>query len=198
MAPDPTEPGMMHQAVAIAELADELGCYKSALFKIAKRLDIQPLKQRDAARGNQLISVVTQVEAERIRTEYSASRRASAQVPEDAAPVGADEGTFYLIQLEPEHDPGRFKVGFTTDLEGRLRRHRCSAPFAQCTKSWPCRRTWERAAIDCITTGLEQLHTEVFRTESLDEVGNRGDQFFRLMPPVRVVTKADDEEPSTK
>jgi hypothetical protein len=38
---------------------------------------------------------------------------------------------FYLLQLEPEHDQGRSKVGFTTELEGRLRKHRCSAPFAK-------------------------------------------------------------------
>jgi hypothetical protein len=44
---------------------------------------------------------------------------------------------FYLIQLERDYDPGRFKVGFTTELEGRLQKHRCSARFAQCLKSWP-------------------------------------------------------------
>jgi hypothetical protein len=51
---------------------DELGCYESALFKIAKRLDIQPLKQRDAARGNQLISVVTEADDEEHPTKQDA------------------------------------------------------------------------------------------------------------------------------
>ena len=95
---------------------------------------------------------------------------------------------FYLIQLEPKFDPLRFKAGFTTDLANRLRHHRCSAPFACCVKSWPCHQTWERAAIDCVTKDCEQLHTEVFRAISLDEVVSRGDRFFSLMPSV-----SDDE-----
>jgi AraC-like DNA-binding protein len=40
--------------VAIAELADELGCYKSTLLKIFKRLNVGPRKTRDADRRNQL------------------------------------------------------------------------------------------------------------------------------------------------
>jgi len=87
-----------------------------------------------------------------------------------------------VIQLEPNYDPSRFKVGFTTEIDGRLRKHRCSAPFAQCLKTWPCRRTWERAAIDCVTDGCEQLHTEVFRAVSLENVAARAEAFFSVMP----------------
>jgi len=89
-----------------------------------------------------------------------------------------------LVQLEPQHDEGRFKVGFTTELEGRLRKHRTSALFARCEKGWPCRRAWERAAIDCVTNGCEQLHTEVFRAVSLADVVRRADEFFSIMPTV--------------
>src|SRR5437764_885275 len=52
-------------------------------------------------------------------------------------------------------------------------------------------RTWERAAIDCLASGVEQLHTEVFRRRSLDEAVGRGDQFFSVMASVRVVSEAD-------
>jgi len=94
-----------------------------------------------------------------------------------------------VVQLEPTHDRGRFKVGFTTDIDGRLRHHRCSAPFAQCVRTWPCRRTWERAAIDCVTIGAEQLHTEVFRVDSIHVVIERTDEFFGVMP---VIPEAPD------
>src|SRR2546422_6759647 len=70
-------------------------------------------------------------------------------------------------------------------------------PFAVYKKTWPCRRTWERAGIDCMTTGLEQLHTEVFRGPSLEKVVERGDRFFSVMPSVRVVSEADDEQVPT-
>ena len=182
--------------IAVAELADELGTYRSTIFKLVKRLGIQPVKRRDIERGGRQIALVTPSEASAIREEFAARRRFGTDVSGDGEALTADEGKFYLIQLEPEHDPGRFKVGFTTDLAGRLRHHRCSAPFAQYRKHWPCRRTWERAAIDCMTAGLEQLHTEVFRGRSLDEVLARGERFFDVMPSVGVIPEEIDEEAS--
>jgi hypothetical protein len=191
--PNPSTSTQVARNIAVAELADELGTYKQTIFKIAKRLAIQPMKRREPTRGNQLIALVTEADAAAIRAAFAEGRRSGVQGNSDILEFAPDEGWFYLIQLEPEHDPGRFKVGFTTDLEGRLRHHRCSAPFAVYKKTWPCRRTWERAAIDCMTIGHEQLHTEVFRGASLDEVATRGDQFFMVMPPVRVLSEADDE-----
>ena len=187
------------KTVALAELADELGIYKQTVFKIAKRLSIQPVKRRDPARGNQLTSLVTEAEAAVIRDGYAQGRRGGVQENSDMPEFAPDEGWFYLIQLEPEHDPNRFKVGFTTDLDGRLRHHRCSAPFSKYLKAWACKRLWERAAIDCLTVGAEQLHTEVFRTASLQQVMERGDRFFAIMPPVAPVasTESEDEEPLT-
>jgi hypothetical protein len=182
--------------IAIAELADELGTYRATVFKIVKRLGIQPAKRRDSERGGQQIALVTPAEASAIREAFTAGRRSGAGASGDGEALAADEGRFYLIQLEPEHDPGRFKVGFTTDLDGRLRHHRCSAPFAQYRRHWPCRRTWERAAIDCMTDGVEQLHTEVFRSPSLDEVLARGERFFEVMPSVGVVPEESDAETS--
>ncbi|MEW6684568.1 MAG: hypothetical protein AB1451_16875 [Nitrospirota bacterium] len=180
--------------IAVAELADELGTHRASVFKVVKRLGIQPVKRRDAERGGQRISLVTGTEASAIREAFATGRSSGDEASGDGVVLAADEGWFYLIQLEPEHDPGRFKVGFTTDRDGRLRHHRCSAPFAQYRKQWPCRRTWERAAIDCMTNGLEQLHTEVFRGPSLDDVLSRGDRFFAVMPAVGEVTEETDEE----
>ncbi len=87
----------------------------------------------------------------------------------------------------------RVKLGFTTDLDGRLRKHRCSAPFAQCLKTWPCLRRWERAAIDSVTDGLEQLHTEVFRAGSVEHVIVSADRFFAVMPMVAAEASAVDD-----
>jgi hypothetical protein len=41
---------------------------------------------------------------------------------------------------------------------------------------------WEKTAIDCVTNGCEQLHTEVFRAESLEAVEGKCVQFFKLLP----------------
>lgn len=174
--------------IAVPELADELQCHKQSLFKIIKRLGIVPIKRRDSDRKNQLVATVTPEEALRIQTEFLTRAKSGL----DGENLIADDGLFYLIQLEPDHDPGRIKLGFTTDLDGRLRKHRCSAPFAQCLKTWPCKRTWERTVIDCVTPGLEQLHTEVFRSSSLEEVMLRGDRFFAIMPMVVEESEGED------
>ena len=91
-------------------------------------------------------------------------------------------GVFYLIQLEPDHDPCRFKVGFAVNMPDRLRAHRCAAPFSKVVKKWPCKRLWEKTAIDCITATCARLHTEVYRSQSLDDIIKKADDFFNLMP----------------
>lgn len=173
--------------VAVVELADEFQIRKQTVFKILKRLGIHAAKRRESDRRGQMVSIISRAEAEAVRDELrrttSVSRGGSSSVG-DTRYFSEDSGVFYVVQLEPEHDSGRLKVGFTTDIDGRLRHHRCSAPFAQCIKTWPCRRTWERAVIDCVTIGAEQLHTEVFRVDSIHVVIDRADKFFRMMPAI--------------
>ncbi len=185
--------------VVIIDLADDLQVRKQRLFKVLTKLGIRPTLRRESARRGQNVATITQAEAMRIR---QALARAEADDQGTLGPVatglrpyetGDEVGVFYVVQLEPQHDQGRFKVGFTTELEGRLRKHRTSAPYARCEKSWPCRRAWERAAIDCVTSGCKQLHTEVFRTASLTGVVQRADDFFSVMP--KLCRETDGGEP---
>ena len=186
--------------VAIVDLADDLQVRKQRIFKILPRLGIRPTQRREASRGNQNVATVSQSEATAIRTEIE---KASALAASNGSGLGIpavftsdDNGFFYLIQLEPDHDAGRFKVGFTMDLDGRLQKHRCAAPFAQYVGTWPCKRAWERAAIDCITNGCEQLHTEVFRAPMLDRIAARAQSFFSIMPRLTdsIDANSDSEE----
>jgi hypothetical protein len=185
------------ERIAIVDLADDLQVRKQRIFKVLPRLGIRPTQRREATRGNQNVATVSQAEAAAIRSEIERSSDSlsgsNARSGILAAFSANDVGFFYLIQLEPEHDSGRFKVGFTMDLDGRLQKHRCSAPFARYVTTWPCRRVWERAAIDCVTTGCEQLHTEVFRAASMEEVSARAQTFFTMMPNLEAEV-ADDEE----
>ena len=91
-------------------------------------------------------------------------------------------GVFYLLRLEPEHDPSRFKVRFANNLNERLRHLRCAAPYTQVMNTWPCRRLWEKTAIECVTDGCERLHTEVSRSLSLETIEEKCAEFFALMP----------------
>ncbi len=185
------------ERIAIVDLADELQVRKQRIFKILPRLGIRPTQRRESSRGNQNVATVSQAEAAAIRSEIERSSESpsGSNVRSGilAASCADDVGFFYLIQLEPEHDSARFKVGFTMDLDGRLQKHRCSAPFARYVASWPCRRVWERAAIDCVTTGCDKLHTEVFRAASVEQVSVRAQSFFTMMPSLEAEA-ADDEE----
>jgi hypothetical protein len=185
------------ERIAIVDLADDLQVRKQRIFKILSRLGIRPTQRREVSRGNQNVATVTHAEAAAIRSDIERSSGApSGGIARSgilAAFSSDDVGFFYLIQLEPDHDSGRFKVGFTMDLDGRLQKHRCSAPFARYVASWPCRRVWERAAIDCVTVDCDQLHTEVFRTRSMELVSARAQAFFTMMPSLEAEV-ADDEK----
>ena len=172
--------------ISVIDVAAECGKRKATIFKIIKRLQIETKKRRRSSSGNQFVSYITQDEFKRVRSELisSANHDESEHADDNLLSeiVGNESGVFYLIQLEGNHDPGRFKVGFAGNLGDRLRALRCSAPFATVVNTWPCRRLWEKTAIDCVTVDCERLHTEVFRVDSLDKVCEKCEQFFALMP----------------
>ncbi len=175
---------MSDKRISVKDLSDRHGLNRPTVFKVINRLGIEPEKTRGGSESRgQMISYITENEANQVLETIAAGKSSSNQ--NDGAVTEAalyDVGVFYLIQLEPEHDPSRFKVGFASNLNERLRQHRCSAPFAEVLKTWPCRRLWEKTAIECVTDSCKQLHTEVFRAESIENVENKCEQFFELMP----------------
>jgi hypothetical protein len=187
---------MPEELISVIHAANQLGKHKQTVFKVLRRLEIQPAKRRDPSKRNQLVSYINKEEFERVRREIEAMPVSQAaprrDAPESDDFVSVEIGLFYLIQLEPSHDPGRFKVGFAASMSERLRTLRCSAPFLELRRTWRCRRRWEKTAIDCVTADCEQLHTEVFRTNSLDRVISRCEQFFELMP-TGILQEADSE-----
>jgi hypothetical protein len=141
---------------------------------------------RSTSNGGQLISYITDEEFHRVIGELETSKGYDPESnDENDASLGvilAEQGVFYLMLLEPDYDPGRFKVGFAVSLSERLRALRCSAPFIEVVRTWPCKRLWERTAIECVTEGCDRLHTEVFRTQSMESIVDKCEQFFGLMP----------------
>lgn len=198
------EPGRYapNDLISVIDLGTELGILKQSIFKILNRLGIQPAKRLGANSRGQIIAFITQEEARRV-SEYVVPRRSSIG-PNDQPSSGIAEsllnerGVFYLLALEPKSDPSRFKVGFAATLPDRLRQLRCSAPFAEVIATWPCKRLWERTAIDCAAEGCERLHTEVFRAASLEEVRAKCDRFFALMPRNAIPEKTRPVPPNTK
>ena len=179
---------MEAEPVSVLDLADQAGKRKQTVFKVLARLKIQPTKQRSSRGRGQLVAYVTAEEAKRVLEELQTRAEADHANEEnqivELAVSDAEIGVFYLLALEPVHDPGRFKVGFSAGLAERLRHLKCSAPLLKVIGKWPCKRLWEKTAIDAVTVSCEQLHTEVFRTSSISTVSERCEKFFALMPGI--------------
>lgn len=179
---------MNDDLISVSDAAQKLGMIKQTLFKVIKRLGVHTIKQKSSAHRGQAISYITKKDFDLIvdnqsitdNHEEGTSQISSAQI---------DHGVFYLIQLEPEHDAGRFKLGFASNMPERLRSHRCSAPFAAIVETWPCHVLWEKTAIDCVTQGCEKLHTEVFRAKDIENVKMKCEQFFSLMPALKDIMR---------
>lgn len=97
--------------------------------------------------------------------------------------LNGENGYFYVIQLIPEFNPNRIKLGFATDLDARLKSHKTSAPTAILLKSWICKRCWENAAISSITRmECKLIGGEVFDCNNLENLIQRAETFFSCMP----------------
>lgn len=88
-------------------------------------------------------------------------------------------GVFYVIQpipLLPEH----IKVGFTSDLQRRMKAYLALCPQAQVIKTWACAGTQtEQEAIRFIAAiGFEQIGPEVFKCYVLPDLLRYLDAFF--------------------
>jgi len=166
------------------------------LSEIAQRLklDLRSVRRLLAKEGEALnIAIVrgkgdklllAREDADKLIGSYEA-RRAPVLASEDksATPTYDRHGYFYLIQLIPEAMPNRVKIGFADNVERRLVEHQTSAPTAKLLKFWPCKRSWDYAAMDSITrSGCKLVLNEVYEGD-VDGFVARGDAFFDLMPP---------------
>jgi len=173
---------MNNEIISVIDVAKNLNQSKAHVFRILGRLGIETVKEKSngLSRG-QAIAYITNDDYARVK-EYFAGTINKSEVSVTQLDIG---GVFYLIQLEPEHDPGRFKLGFATNIEERLRSHKTAAPFSKLLKTWPCKLLWEKTAIESVSQDCVRLHTEVFRSESINEVQLRCEQFFKLMPEIK-------------
>lgn len=171
--------------VSVLELSQELERRKQTVFKVIRRLGLDVVKQPSADSRGQLIAYISASDAEQVRAELQqVAAPPRNQQDTELSPSEAERGYFYLIALEPQHDQGRFKVGFASVLGERIQKHRCSAPLLELVASWPCKRLWEKTAIDAVAYDCERIHTEVFRTDSIEQIRERCERFFAMMPSV--------------
>jgi hypothetical protein len=74
---------MTEEMVSVIDAARELGRGKTTLFKIMKRLGISGSKQRDPSKGNQVVTLITRTELDRIRSDLRPANRGNEQTAAD-------------------------------------------------------------------------------------------------------------------
>jgi hypothetical protein len=164
--------------VSIKDLAKRLGMDRSHARRYVMKLGYSFHKRRTPDSGSQLTLCVSGAEAE----EITSQRQDKGFLASNVVTV-SDVGVFYVIQLVPDLDPRRLKLGFAESLEQRLSQHRTAAPTARVLRAWPCKRSWELTAIDALTReGCGLILNEVFECDDLDRLVKRGDAFFNMLP----------------
>ena len=169
----------MSEHVKLSQIAERLSVdistVRRVLQRVADELGIIPTK------GKQNVIYLEREDADALISYYEAhqSRPAGDAITEQSF---QKFGYFYIIQLVPEALPDRVKIGYTDNLDARLAEHRTAAPTSKLIKSWPCKRSWDYAAMDSITReGCTLVLNEVYEGDLTDFV-ERADAFFSLMP----------------
>lgn len=168
----------MTEYISLKSLSEELKLDRSNLRKYVLKHGFTTYNIRTHDSRNQTTLALQLDDAESIR-----DLRKSQGFVKSNCPVDNNKGFFYIIQLVPELNPLRVKLGFATDVLTRLSAHQTAAPTAKLIKSWKCKRTWEIPAIECITQ-IECVHiaNEVYECKNLYTLTERADNFFYIMP----------------
>ena len=177
--------------VSIKELSERLGMDRSHARRYVLKSGFHPYKRRTRDSQNQLTLCLTEEEAQAIL-----AKRGTEGFRGTTVPVVSDVGVFYVIQLVPELDPCRIKLGFAIDLLDRLSQHRTAAPTAVVMKSWPCKRTWEQTVMDCLTSvGCRLLLNEVFECDDPSSLVQRGESLFSILPDPKAKPELAETSP---
>ena len=165
--------------ITINALADELNRDRSNFQKYVKKLGVNIEERRTPESRNQLTMTVTLEDAKFIRNKMESEGFTS-----DTTIVSVpDRGFFYIIQVAPELDPRRLKLGFAENVETRLSDHKTAAPTATVLKSWPCKRVWEKTIIDALTVRhCRLIQNEVFECDSYEKLEEVGNKIFDILP----------------
>lgn len=174
----------MSDSVTYREIGQRLNIDPGTVRRLVDRhgaeLGISVQSGRTSATNAKWAHFLSREDADRL-VEFYESR--GSKVDGSQADEGVRRpGCFYVIQLVPEAIPNRIKIGYTDNLDQRLVDHQTSAPTAKVLASWPCKRSWDYAAMDSITrNGCTLVLNEVYEGAPEGFI-QRANDFFSVMP----------------
>lgn len=187
----------MSERVTYKELANRLGVDPSTVRRLIERhgaeLGISLQKGRANTSNAKWTHYITREDADTLVAHYEAIH-AGREIASEPEPFQR-QGFFYVIQLVPEALPNRIKIGYTDNLDKRLTEHQTAAPTARVLASWPCKRSWDYAAMDSITReGCALVLNEVYEGDPEDFI-RRGNEFFSVMPAAEAERMLSEHSP---
>ncbi len=176
------------------EIADELGVSIDTIRRNVKskkvNLALAPQKLKTPTSKGALVACLTSDDAEKFVQFYKTKEN-----PKSLLNNNRSYGYFYLIQLIPEFQPKRVKIGFADDVDKRFKEHQTSSPTAKLIASWPCKRAWDKAVMDCLTKeGCKLVLNEVYEGD-VNGFIDRAKKFFSLMPDPTTEIELSDHSP---
>ena len=148
----------MAEFLTLDQVADIIGVEVSTIRRTVKRIqdttEIKIVKGKVPGRSRSALCVSD--EHSKIIISHLAGKQTGTAL---TSPSGSKTfsaingyGFFYLIQLIPEMLSERVKIGYTDNLDNRMKEHQTAAPTAKLLKSWRCKRAWDQVAMDSINT----------------------------------------------
>ncbi len=171
----------MENIVTYSEIAKKLKIEVSTVRRHIKKmqleLDITPLKQKTSTSKGALVNCLSIGDTKTFINYFETKDN-----PTQENFQYSRFGYFYIIQLIPEFDPNRVKIGFADNVEKRLSEHQTASPTAKVIKSWPCKRSWDQTVMDSITRkDCKLIMNEVYEGE-INNFIERAENFFAMMP----------------
>ncbi len=161
------------------ELADQLEVSIDTVRRTVRKLEFTVRKEKTSASKGASVHCLNIDEANQLISHFE--NRDSHVSNIDQASFNRF-GYFYIIQLIPEAIPNRVKIGYTDNLETRLKEHQTAAPTAKYLGHWNCKRSWDQAAMDSITrSGCSLVMNEVYEGD-IEGFLKRANEFFDVMP----------------
>lgn len=181
--------------VTFRELADQIGVGIDTVRRTVRRLDLTVRKEKTPTSKGATVHCLSIDDANQLISHFE-----NRDKPDSNADVSAlgRFGYFYIIQLVPEAMPNRVKIGYTDNLETRLREHCTAAPTAKYLGHWRCKRSWDQAAMDSITRdGCLLVMNEVYEGE-IEGFLSKAEAFFSIMPKNAGKPKLSEHSPLKK
>jgi len=169
----------MPDFMTFRELADQIGVEVTTVRRNVKRLNLEIRKEKTPSSKGASVHCLNIDDSNKLISHFETRDTPDANADKSALDRF---GYFYIIQLIPEVMHNRVKIGYTDNLETRLREHQTAAPTAQFLGHWKCKRSWDQAAMDSIIREDCQLVMNEVYEGDIEGFLSRAEQFFNIMP----------------